>query len=107
MLAVAKSAAGNWRPLLRLVLTTTGQYALILVGGTVLWLFLSADDSGTPNPAKPTAGSGDMLTTMAFLTVQTLAFSWSVFFILLLTLGLLRGYGPRWRVWQRCAGRCC
>ncbi|UOQ72188.1 hypothetical protein [Hymenobacter cellulosilyticus] len=84
------------------MLATLSQYLLILIVGALLWIPLSADFRGSNAEQTELAEALENLqATLAFLFCMAFNFSWPVFFILLLTLGLLRGYGPSWPAWQR------
>ncbi|RYU79724.1 hypothetical protein [Hymenobacter persicinus] len=87
----------RWRPLGCLLLTTAGQYVLILSVGTLLALVPGVGF----DQAEPTQEPGEELGGLLLLTYMALRFSWPAFLGLLLTLTLLRTRGRRWPVWQR------
>ncbi|MCB2407391.1 hypothetical protein [Hymenobacter lucidus] len=100
----ALSTASRWLLLARLGLATLGQYAGILVIGALLSVALGI---GFDYPVVPQAAVAEpireFLGEMLFQAYIVFYFSWPTFFILLLTLGLLRGYGYHWPAGQRWA----
>lgn len=102
MAYLVRSTASRWLSLSRLVLATTGQYVLIIVVGTLLSVAMGAGFDRPIVAEAPTAEAfQEILGGMLFLAYGAFCFSWPAAFILLLTLGLLRGYGQRWAAWQR------
>ncbi|TGE22894.1 hypothetical protein [Hymenobacter metallicola] len=101
---VAPSTTNRWLPIGRLVLAAVGQYILILVLGTLLWVLLSASLSDTNGEQVNFVEEIEkLLGTLGFVTYLALWLSWPAFLVLFATLAGLRRYGPRRPAWQRWA----